>query len=305
MPNHATTKPLDLCKTKIDRMLARSQTKIIFPLITLGLLKSYLQGGKVVFSDKEVRLAYEQAVREMKLYLGHDLHVGGKYYDAYPSRNLPKYGVLKVLGPGSYELSQPYIAVAETLATWIPLRIKEYISSRLTIIPQLSSREFRVSVSQKRNEFMDLITTHIDSNPTTFEIFCFAIIKVHLEKFACKIYRDTRTAAHDRGVDLSTDFGVVYQIKKLKVSNEKTARELYAELESNFDRERIQDGKVVLVIDDIEKATKNFLINMKVQSISKADLLSLASQVEEVEDREKILRVISDEFRREYASNIQ
>ena len=80
----------ELCKQSIDCMLARSHTKVIFPIITLGLLTEYLAGGQITYSDQEVRRAYESAVHTMKAYLGHDLHIGGKYYDAYPSRNLPK-----------------------------------------------------------------------------------------------------------------------------------------------------------------------------------------------------------------------
>ena len=58
---------------------------------------------------------------------------------------------------------------------------------------------------------------------------------MHLEKFACKIYRDTKTSSHDKGTDLSTNFGVVYQIKKLKIDTIGTAKTIYAELKTNFD----------------------------------------------------------------------
>jgi hypothetical protein len=43
---------------------------------------------------------------------------------------------------------------------------------------------------------------------------------------------------------------------------------------------------------------------MKVQSISKRDVLILASQFEDIEDREKVLRVVYEEFKREYGSDI-
>jgi hypothetical protein len=59
------------------------------------------------------------------------------------------------------------------------------------------------------------------------------------------------------------------------------------------------------VIDDISKEIKNYLINMRVQTISKDDLLKLARQFEDVEDREKVLRIVYDEFRREYSSSIK
>ena len=127
---------------------------------------------------------------------------------------------------------------------------------------------------------------------------------MHLEKFACKIYRDTRTSSHDAGVDLSTNFGVVYQIKKLRVSNMSAAKNIYAELKSNFDKERLDDGKVILIIDDISQEFKKYLIDMKVQSIDKKDLLHLVEQFQDSEDREKVLRIVYEEFRREYASVI-
>lgn len=81
-----------------------------------------------------------------------------------------------------------------------------------------------------RERFLHMIQEQINKTPTNFEIFSFAILKVHLEKFACKIYRDTRTAAHDRGVDLSTNFGVVYQIKRLQIRTESEADQVYTEL---------------------------------------------------------------------------
>ncbi len=131
------------------------------------------------------------------------------------------------------------------------------------------------------------------------------MIKVHLEKFACKVYRDNRTSAHDKGVDLSTNFGVVYQVKKLRVYTESEADRIYAELKVNFDSERLQDGNVILVIDDISKDVKKYLIDMKVQSISKDDLLKMVVSFEDPEDRQKVLRIVYDEFRREYSSTLK
>ena len=151
---------------------------------------------------------------------------------------------------------------------------------------------------------MQVIIDQMDSNPTGFEIVSFAIIKVHLERFACKIYRDTRTSAHDRGVDLATNFGVVYQVKKLRVENRSEADKLLAELKVNFDRERLQDGNVILVIDDIAEDVRRYLIDMKVQSIKKDYLLSIVKGFEDSEDRQKVLRAIYEEFRRDYSSVI-
>jgi hypothetical protein len=158
---------------------------------------------------------------------------------------------------------------------------------------------------RNQNGFLELVREQIGKTPANFEIFSFAVIKVHLEKFACKIYRDTRTSAHDKGVDLSTNFGVIYQVKKLRIQTESEADLLYAELESNFGNERLQDGNVIVVIDDIAKDIKKYLINMEVQSISKDDLLRLAAGFDDPEDRQKVLRIVYDEFRREYSSTIK
>lgn len=67
----------------------------------------------------------------------------------------------------------------------------------------------------------------------------------------------------------------------------------------------MNDGKVVIIIDDISKEVKNYLINMRVQSISKLEIIKLCSQFEDLEDRMKVLRIIYDEFRREYESQVK
>jgi len=67
-------------------MLKNSHTKVIVPVITLALVRVYAEIGKLAFSDSEVRSAYEKTVLELKKFLGHDVHIGAKYYDAYGSR---------------------------------------------------------------------------------------------------------------------------------------------------------------------------------------------------------------------------
>ena len=293
------------CKAEIDRMLRLSQTKVIFPLITLGLLQEYQQSGQTVFSDSQVRKCYHNAVRQMEGHLGHNLHIGGKYYDAYPARNMPRYGVLQTVASNHYGLQPPYLLSADALIPWIPSRVEQHILEKIGVIPLLGDRRYRADLSAEPGGFLDAVAEHIDKNPTNFEIFSFAVIRVHLEKFACKVYRDTRTSAHDGGVDLSTNFGVVYQVKQLKILTRASAETLYAELKHNFDTQRLDDGNVILVIDDISKDMKQYLIDMKVQAISKGDILKLAAQFEDMEDREKVLRIVHDEFRREYQSRVK
>jgi hypothetical protein len=191
------------------------------------------------------------------------------------------------------------------LVHYIPEKIKHHIDEHLGIIPRLGAYQFRAELAVDGSQFMNTIEHYAGGNPTNFEIFSFAVIKVHLEKFACKIYRDTRTAAHDQGVDLSTNFGVVYQIKKLKVFSKDAADDIYAELKVNFDSQRLNEGNIVLIIDDISKEVKKYLINMKIQSLSKSDVLRLAGQFDDSEDREKVLRIVYEEFKREYSSDVK
>ena len=96
---------------------------------------------------------------------------------------------------------------------------------------------------------------------------------------------------------------MVYQIKKLKLLNQTSADSVFKELKTNFSEDRIKDGNVVLIIDDISKDVKSFLINMKIQSLSKDEILNLASLLD-LEERLKVLRVVFDEFSREYKSDI-
>jgi hypothetical protein len=300
-PRSVKVVSLEDCQREIALMLLRSKTKVIAPTVTLGLLQVFTQRKQIFFTEREIHEAYADAVRSMQLLLKHNLHIGAKWEDAYARRTLPKYRVLRERN-GRFELLTPYTTCARTLEQWIPSQIKAYIEQKLGMIPKLSSQPFRAEVAHDMNAFVNLLETNIEINPANFEFICFAVLRIHLEKFACRIYRDTRAAAHDKGVDISTNFGVVYQIKKLRVVTQKVCDAIAAELKLNFDKQRLDDGKVILVIDDIRKEFKDFLINMKIQAITKADLLKLARQFEAPEDREKVLRVIYEEFRREYAS---
>ena len=295
---------LETCKNHIERMLRLSQTKVIFPIITYGLLLRFEETGQIRFTESEVRSTYINAVVAIKESLGHDLHIGGRYYDAYPSRNLPRYSVLSVVDNHLYELQPSYTRVAHDLIQWIPGKICEHINERLGIVPSLGDAVCRVQLAEDRDRYLGTLQQYITKNPTNFEIFSFAIIKTHLERFGCRVYRDTRTSAHDSGVDLSTNFGAIYQIKQLKVLTKGTADQILGELKVNFDIERISDGNIVLIIDDVSKEIKRYLVDMKVQTLSKRDMLLLVQQLEDSEDRQKVLRVIYEEFRREYASLI-
>jgi hypothetical protein len=191
-------------------MLKNSQSKGIMPIVTFGLLQNFSETGQRIFTDSEIKKVYEASVKKLMLFLGHDLHLGAKYEDAYGTR-MSRYSVLKSVGHLTYELLPPYTTYAKVLCQWIPERIKQHIENRLGIVPLLAAPGARVTYAENRQDFLELIRQQITKSPNNFEILSFAVIKVHLEKFACKIYRDTRTSAHDKGVDLSTNFGVVYR----------------------------------------------------------------------------------------------
>ncbi|MCW5552618.1 MAG: hypothetical protein KIS67_10735 [Verrucomicrobiae bacterium] len=285
-------------------MLKNSQTKVIMPAVAFGVLRQYSATKQTIFGDTEIRRAYQEAVRFLKKHFGHDVHIGAKYEDAYGMR-MSRYGFLSSLGHLKYELAATFAQHADNLCKWIPDRIKQHIDLRIGVIPTLAGASERLSLAANATKFLALIEEQLALNPTSFEIVSFAVIKVHLEKFACRIYRDTRTSAHDRGVDLATNFGVVYQVKKLRVLNRSDADKLYADLKLNFDSERLQDGNVILVIDDISEEVRRYLVNMKVQSIKKDQLVAIARGFDEPEDRQKVLRVIYDEFRRDYSGPVR
>ncbi len=159
MPKNAKTPPSEtesFCRGEIDRMLKYSQTKVIMPVVTLGLLRVFQETGQVVFSDTEIRKAYEAAVKMLKGFLGHDVHVGAKYYDAYGLR-MSRYSVLKSVGHLKYELLPPYTSFAESLWQWIPPRIKRHIEDRLGVVPLLSNSTVRVAYAEDQVRFLELV----------------------------------------------------------------------------------------------------------------------------------------------------
>jgi hypothetical protein len=111
------------CRSEIDRMLKFSQTKVIMPIVTLGLLRAFVTNGKTVFADPEIKKNYEAAVKYVKEFLGHDVHVGAKYYDAYGTR-MSRYAVLNNVGHLQYKLLPPYTTFAKKLCDWIPALVR-------------------------------------------------------------------------------------------------------------------------------------------------------------------------------------
>src|SRR5437588_12239512 len=102
------------CKAEIERMLKNSQTKVIMPALALGVLRNYSANRKRIFSDREIRSSYEAAVSSLKMHLGHDVHIGAKYEDAYGMR-MSRYGFVRSVGHLKYELTERFAKCADDL----------------------------------------------------------------------------------------------------------------------------------------------------------------------------------------------
>ena len=86
-----------------------------------------------------------------------------------------------------------------------------------------------------------------------------------------------------------------------------TARKINAIFETGvvqFDGEPLFPKIYLHTADPRSKEIKKYLINMKVQSITKEDVMHLAGGFNEEEERQKVLRIVYEEFRREYSSRI-
>jgi len=295
----------DVLQASVDGMISKTKTKLIAPILTVGILRRYVLNGIVEFSEQEMRQAYEAEVcATVREVLGHNLHVGGKYEDAYCSRTLPKYGIVVPIAIRRYQAASEVVEHAASVVAYIRGRIPEFVARKLGGITQIQSVADRAALASEPANFISLLDQDMQRSPSHFEIISFAVLRVHLEKFACKIYRSSRTSAHDSGVDIATDYGTVYQIKKMRLNTQEDVEEVYSELLTNFDQGRLQDRKVVLIIDDLSSNCRQFLMNMRVQPLVRKDILTLAGLLSEEEDRQKVLRLVREEFEREYRSDV-
>jgi hypothetical protein len=292
-----------------EEMLQGAQTKLIGPVIACTVVNLYLETGTGTFSARQIRDRYLSSVCELVHFLGYNLHLGANFDTdiSREDRGVGRHGILKPTGTKQYQLDPLYKANASALRKWIPQQIKLFLDAKLGKIILLASAKERLSIAERHDQFLNFIQERFSAKDggISFEIVSFAILKVYLERFACRIYRDTRTFSHEGGTDLSTDFGAVYQIKKQRITHKADVDRLYSEIRNNFDTERIQDGRVVLILDDISADCKSYLLKKNsLKYIQSADLIEIASIINDLEDRQKILRIIYEEFCREYSNDI-
>jgi len=289
----------------LDKMISMTKTKLIAPVLTAGIMRRLVLRGFLDYSERDMREAYEEEVcHTAREILGHNLHVGGDYEDAYCSRTLPKYGIVTPIGDRRYTTTNEIVAHAASVLAHIEARVPEFVASKIGGVTALQSAAQRLVIAADQAAFCGVLTQEMQRSPSHFEIVSFAVLRIHLEKFACKVYRSSRTSAHDHGVDIATDYGTVYQVKKMRLITREAVEQVYCELLTNFDEGRLHDRKVVLVIDDLSSACRQFLMDMRVQPLIRTDILTLAGLLSDPEDRQKVLRVVYEEFAREYRSDI-
>jgi hypothetical protein len=292
----------------IDNLIKFSKTKLINPVAFLAALNLLLKGKKF-FTRQELDIEYKKTVEEIKKITKSELNIGGRFHaDTYPDRMANKYGAFEILGSDKICLPNYFIKLKieeqKKIRDLVINKIIDAQKNKLGNILLIDTEEKRLNIAKDKDNFLNFLKKELQKSANNFEITCFAILKIFLEKFACKLYRNSKTNARDTGVDISTDYGVVYQLKKIKISKKEDIDRILKELQINFDQSRIEDGKLILIIEDIDKNFKHLIIDRNIRMFKKEEILKIASQIEEIEDKMKILRIIYDETRRELESDV-
>jgi hypothetical protein len=292
----------------INKLLKNSKTKLINPIAFLGALNLLLDNKKI-FTRKDLESSYKDAVKEVVEKTNSNLNIGGKFHaDTYPDRMSRKYNAFEITNENKIKLPSFIIELPKEkkveLKNYVLSKIIETQRKKIGNIQLIDTDKKRIDIAINKDVFINFLNEELKNSANSFEITCFAILKVFLEKFACKLYRNSRTNARDTGIDISTDYGVVYQIKKFKIKTKREIDDILKEVQINFDQSRIEDGKLILIIEDIEANFKHFVIDKNIKMIKMSEIIKLANQIDEVEDRMKVLRVIYDENRRELESDI-
>jgi len=290
---------------KIDKLVSASKTKLINPIALLAALNIFID-GKRIFTREDLDIAYKKAVKEVETITKLDINIGGRFHtNTYPDRMASKYGVLEILGGGQIKLPSSINSQnADKIRKILLEKICSFQLAKIGNLQLIDNDSKRIKIAKDKNKFIDLLSKELERSANSFEITCFSILKIFLEKFACKLYRNSRTNARDSGVDIATDYGAIYQIKKFKIKQEKELKRILKEINTNFESSRIKEGKVVLIIDDIDKNYKHFIIGSNIKMIKKSEIINIASQIEEIEDRMKILRTIFEETNKELKSDV-
>lgn len=330
MTSRNVLKGSDISKLKkeIEGIIHHSTTKLILPLLILFYLEYVEKRKNPEVENAVVKEGYEETIcRFIKSDLYHSFNIGGAFNDTYISRLSSRHHFLRQISQRKFAVQEGYFDNARELTDFTKTKIKEHLDSKLgnlitisrlfegntpyakgleeqgkflnEVLSDNSSRRFR--------EFLETGFYKSSEGLLTmsygFEICMFSILKVFLAKFGCRLYRDSKTYAADKGGDISTNFGVVYQIKNYCLTNEERFTELVDELFLNFSDGRIQQGNVFLIIKD---ATEGFVDQLKKQSINCITKKSVTDLLDKLsfEEKKEVLGSIVREFKRELLSDV-
>lgn len=325
-----TLKASDISKLKyeIKGIIRHSTTKLISPLLILFYLEYVEKRKNPEVDNAVVKEGYEKTVcNVIKNHLYHSFNIGGAFNDTYISRLSSRHHFLRQISQKKFAVQEGYFANARELIEFTRMKIKEHLDSKLgnliTISRLLEGNCANKEGMEEQKEFLDevlrdnssrrfreFLETGFDKSSEGllamsygFEICMFSILKVFLAKFGCRLYRDSKTYAADKGGDISTNFGVVYQIKNYCLTNEDKFTELVDELFLNFSDGRIQQGNVFLIIKD---ASNGFVDQLKKQSINCITKKSVTDLLDKLdfEEKREVLSSIIREFKRELLSDV-
>jgi hypothetical protein len=315
-------------KIEIEKAITKSTTKLISPLLMLFYLQHVEKTKNPLVENSVVREGYEETVCNfIKNYLHYNFNIGGTFNNTYISRLSYRHRFLRQVSQKTFEVQEDYFANANELIDYTKMKIAEHLNLKLGNLVNLKrliepshgdiksiddKRKYLEEVLQDTSSkrFREFLETGFDEKAEGlltmsygFEICMFSILKIFLAKFGCRLYRDSRTYAVDKGGDISTNFGVVYQIKNYCLTNEEKFMELLNELFLNFSDGRIQQGNVFLIIRDASDGVMAQLKNQRINCITKSGVTDLLDKLTYAEKHEVLVSIVR-EFNRELLSDV-
>jgi len=307
-------------KSEIDKMIQdRRASRLINPVLIVFYLNEFKRTGNRIVNFKVVKEGYENTVCDLiRNHLHHNFNIGGAFNDSYIQRLSSRHKVLDPIGGKDFAIAEDYSQHAECLIDYTITSIKRHLDARLSVLIKLDKilrdadydaisrilqdktsktlREFlEHGFSGKENGFLDIAYG--------FEICMFSILKILLAKFGCKLYRDSKTYSSDKGTDISTNFGVAYQIKKKCISSERAFEELVSELLLNFADGRIEQGNVFVIIESVDDGFRKRLNEKHINCLTKKGVTDFLDKLSPAE-KSDVLRQIVQEFKRELISDV-
>jgi hypothetical protein len=307
-------------KSEIDKMIEdRRATRLINPVLTLFYLREFQRTGNRIVRFNLVKPGYEETVCDLiRNHLHHNFNIGGQFNDSYLQRLASRHRVFEQITGKDFAINPELAQNHESLIPYIIHKIDNHLQSKLLNLVRLEE----VIKNNSREELREILEDPTSINlreflqsgfePSAasflsvaygFEICMFSILKVLLAKFGCKIYRDSKTYSSDKGTDLGTNFGVVYQVKKKCITSENAFDELVRELLLNFANGRIEEGNVFVIVEDMDDGFRARLKAQRINCMTQKTVTDFLDKLD-AEDKWEILQQITQEFKRELMSDV-